>query len=62
MNLFKNELLTQHQQNNFPAARSNKISVGTKIKFSKDKIITSLIENLSKNDDVFAKGSNTKSS
>ena len=77
MNSFKNELLTSLKHNtkshsHEPSHNTDRIIslLQDQIEFpqeqlkSKDKIINSLIENLSRNDDVFffAKGSNTKNS
>ena len=77
MNLFKNELLTSLKHNNTshshePSYNSNRIIslLQDQIEFlqeqlkSEDKIINSLIENLSRNDDsfFFAKSSYTKNS
>ena len=76
MNLFKNELLTSLKYNNKshshePSNNTDRIIflLQDQIEFlqeqlkSKDKIINSLIENLTRNDDVFfAKDSNTKNS
>ena len=75
MNSFKNEPLTSLKHNNKshshePSNNTDRITslLQDQIEFrqeqlkSKDKIINSFIENLSRNDDVFffAKGSNTK--
>ena len=76
INLFKNELLTSLTHNttfhsNEPSSNTNRIIflLQHQIEFlqeqlkSKDTIINSIIENLSRNGDVFfAKGSNTENS